>query len=161
RRDADAAEARQLVAGAGTRQHEQGARQARQARGFALDHLEELVPRLAVVLRAGLQHLDRRHDRRERRAQVVCGGGGGLALHALVARTLGLVLDDEDRVLATGGGRDTGDEQRAVAVEQAQVAGQRGGEEVGGELLQRLEALGLDRRLVERLGDTEQVAGAA
>ena len=122
RLDLHGAEARQLVAGARPGEHEQRPGQPRQPARLAFDHAEELVARRRLVLGAGLQHLDGGDDRGERRAELVGGVGRELALHALVARALGLVLDDEDRVLAARRRRDAGDEERAVVVDQADVA---------------------------------------
>ena len=112
RRDRARAEAAAARRGASARASTSSARVSRVSRSDSRAITSRNSSRVCgLVLRAGLEHLDRGDDRRERRAQLVRGVRRELALHALVARALGLVLDDEDRVLAAGRRRDAGDER--------------------------------------------------
>ena len=85
------------VAALGACDEQQGPCQPSQAIRLSLDQLEELVADGGLVLRAGLQHLDRGDDRRQRRAQLVRRVRRELALRPLVALALGLVRDHQDR----------------------------------------------------------------
>ena len=106
RRELDRLDARRLLPGvrAGEREHRAG--EPRQPAGLALDVAEEAVALDGILLRAGLEHLDRADDRRQRRAQLVRRVGDELALGELAPLLLGEVVDDEQRPVGLGLGRD-------------------------------------------------------
>ncbi len=91
-------------------------REARETPRLALDVGEEAVALGGILLRAGLENLDRADDRRERRAQLVRGVRDELALGELAPLLLGEVVDDEERPVGVGLRRDPDDAVRVVLV---------------------------------------------
>ena len=77
------------------------ARRASRA-GLALDVREEAVALDGILLRAGLQHLDRADDRRQRRAQLVRRVRDELALGELAPLLLGQVVETSSALSVSG-----------------------------------------------------------
>ena len=116
RGDSDGLDARRLGPRVGAREREHRPREARETPRLALDVGEEAVALDGILLRAGLQDLDRADDRRQRRAQLVRGVRDELALGELAPLLLGEVVDDEQRPVGVGLGRDADDAVRVVLV---------------------------------------------
>ena len=116
RRQLDRLDARLLLPGVRARERQHRAREPRQPSRLALDVAEEAVALDGILLRAGLEHLDGADDRRQRRAQLVRGVRDELALGQLPPLLLGQVVDDEQRPVGLGLGRDPDDAVRVLLV---------------------------------------------
>ena len=109
RRELDGLDARLLLPRVRPRERQHRAREPREPARLALDMPEEAVALDGILLRARLEHLDRADDRRQRRAQLVRGVRDELPLGELPPLLLGQVVDDEQRPVRLGLGRDPGD----------------------------------------------------